>query len=103
MQLISQEYVEVSSDVRSGKHRIAGTRIDVEDVEEMHLRLGCSLVEIAGKYDLSLASAYAAMAYYFDHRDEIDRRAAEEDKFVEVLKQNHPSRLQAKLRQLRNE
>ena len=40
MQLISQEYVEVSSDVRSGKHRIAGTRIAVEDVAEMHLRLG---------------------------------------------------------------
>lgn len=46
---------------------------------------------------------YAAMAYYFDHRDEIDRRTAEENELVEVLKQNHPSRLQEKLRQLRNE
>ncbi|WP_267922964.1 hypothetical protein [Nostoc mirabile] len=43
------------------------------------------------------------MAYYFDHRDEIDRRTAEEDELVEVLKQNYPSRLQDKLRQLRNE
>ncbi|MCY7277084.1 MAG: DUF433 domain-containing protein [Phormidesmis sp. CAN_BIN44] len=39
MQLISQEYIEVSSDVRSGKPRIAGTRIAIEDVAEMHLRL----------------------------------------------------------------
>ncbi len=103
MQLVSWEHIEISSDVRSEKPRITDTRIAVEDVAMMHLKLGYSLVEIAGKYDLSLASVYGAMAYYFDHRDEIDRRAAEENELVEVLKQNHPSRLQEKLRQLRNE
>jgi uncharacterized protein (DUF433 family) len=103
MQLVSREHIEISSDVRSGKPRIASTRIAVEDVAVMHLKLGYSLIEIAGKYDLSLASVYAAMAYYFDHRDEIDHRTAEENELVEVLKQNHPSRLQEKLRQLRNE
>ncbi|UKO97653.1 DUF433 domain-containing protein [Nostoc sp. UHCC 0870] len=103
MQLVSQEYIEIASDIRSGKPRIAGTRIAVEDVAMMYLKLGYSLADIAGKYDLSLASVYAAMAYYFDHRDEIDYRTAEEDDLVEVLKQNHPSYLQEKLRQLRNE
>ncbi|BAZ29629.1 hypothetical protein NIES4074_20760 [Cylindrospermum sp. NIES-4074] len=103
MQLISQEYIEIAADVRSGKPRIAGTRIAVEDVAMMHLKLGYSLVEIAGKYDLSLASVYAAMAYYFDHRDEIDSRTADEDELVEGLKQNHSSRLQEKLRRLRHE
>lgn len=103
MQLVTREYIAIASDVRSGKPRIVGTRIAVEDVAVMNLKLGYSLVEIAGKYDLSLASVYAAMAYYFDHRDEIDRRIAAEDQLVEGLKQNHPSRLQEKLRQLRNE
>ncbi|MEH2455376.1 DUF433 domain-containing protein [Nostoc sp.] len=103
MQLVSREHIAIASDVRSGKPRIVGTRIAVEDVAMMHLRLGYSLVEIAGKYDLSLASVYAAMAYYFDHRDKIDRRTAVEDELIEILKQNHPSRLQDKLRQLRNE
>jgi uncharacterized protein (DUF433 family) len=103
MQFVSREHIDIASDVRSGKPRIVGTRIAVEDVAVMHLNLGYSLVEIAGKYDLSLASVYAAMGYYFDHRDEIDRRIAEEDELVEVLKQNHPSLLQEKLRQLRNE
>ncbi|MCM2404909.1 DUF433 domain-containing protein [Anabaena sp. PCC 7938] len=102
MQLVSQEYIEIAADVRSGKPRIAGTRIAVEDVAVMHLKLGYSLIEIAGKYDLSLASVYAAMAYYFDHRDEIDELAAQENEIVEMLKQNHPSRLQEKLRQSRN-
>lgn len=103
MQSISQSYLECSPDVRSGKPRITGTRIAVEDVAIMHLKLGYSLVEIAGKYDLSVASLYAAMAYYFDHRDTIDRRTIVEDDQVEALKQHYPSRLQAKLKQLRNE
>ena len=89
--------------VKKGKPCIVGTRIAVEDVAVMHFKLGYSLVEIAGKYDLSLASVYAAMADYFDNRDEIDRRTSQEDELVEVIKQNHPSLLQEKLRQLRNE
>jgi uncharacterized protein (DUF433 family) len=43
----------------------AGTRIIiVADVVIMHLRLGQSVEKIAGQYDLDLADAYAAMAYY---------------------------------------
>lgn len=103
MQAVSREHIEISHNIRSGKPRIAGTRIAVEDVAVMHLKMGDSLMEIAGKYDLSLASVYAAMAYYFDHRDEIDRRMAEEDECVQALKHNQPSKLQQKLRLLRNE
>jgi uncharacterized protein (DUF433 family) len=96
MPLVSQEYIEIADDIRSGKPRIAGTRIAVEDMAVMHLKQGYSLAEIAGKHDLSLASVYAAMAYYFEHRDEIDRRTAEEADQVERLKQNYPSLLQEK-------
>lgn len=103
MQAVSREHIEISLDIRGGKPRIAGTRIAVEDVAVMHLREGYSLMEIAGKYDLSLASVYAAMAYYFDYRDEIDCRIAEEDKCVQALKHNHPSKLRQKLKLLRNE
>lgn len=103
MQLVTREHIVIAADIRSGKPCITGTRIAVEDVAVMHLKLGYSLIEIAGKYDVSIASVYAAMAYYFDHLDEIDHRTAQEDDLVEVLKQNHPSRLQEKLRQLRHE
>ena len=82
MQLVSREHIAITSDVRSAKPCIAGTRIAVEDVAVMHLKMGYSLVEIAGKYDLLLASVYAAMAYYFDHRDEIDSRTAKEEELV---------------------
>jgi hypothetical protein len=66
----------------------------------MHYRLGQSLEEIAGKYDLSLAAVFAAMAYYYDHRDEVDRRIQEDQAFVEAFRRANPSPLQEKLRAL---
>ena len=38
-----------------------------------HERLGMRPDEIASEFDLSLAEIHAALAYYFDHRGEIDR------------------------------
>lgn len=98
--LISKEHIEISPNVRGGKPCITGTRIAVEDVATMHLKMRQSLIEIAGKYMLPLASVYAAMAYYFDHRQDIDRRTIAEDRQVEALKHRYPSRLQAKLNQI---
>jgi uncharacterized protein (DUF433 family) len=63
MQAVSVEHITVSPQVRGGKPRIVDTRIAVEDVAVMHLKLGHSLAEIAGQYQLSIASVYAAMAY----------------------------------------
>ena len=97
MQPVSQEHIQISPDVRSGKPRISGTRTAVEDMAIMHLKQSLALIEIAGKYDLSLASVYAAMVCYFDHRIEIDRRTTEERNQVEALKQQTSSRLPEKL------
>jgi uncharacterized protein (DUF433 family) len=88
--------------VRSGKPRLAGTRITVADVAIMYLRMGQSLEEIAGKYQLSLAAVYAAIAFYYDNRDEIDQRTAEAAAFADAFMRNNPSRLQEKLKALRD-
>jgi len=102
LQTISVEHIEISSEIRSGKPRIAGTRITVEDVAMMHLTLGQSLVEIAGFYNLSLAAVHAAMAYYFDHRETIDQRTRDETAVVEAIKAANISPLQAKLAKMRH-
>lgn len=103
MQTVSTEHIEISPLIRNGKPRIAGTRIAVEDIAVMHLKMGYSLIEIAGKYNLSLGSVYAAMAYYFDNREEIDSLMTQELEYIEELKRNYPSKLQEKLRSLRSE
>lgn len=94
------DYIEASNSVRGGKPRIVGTRITVADIVLMHRRLGRALEEIAGTYDLRLAAVYAAMAYYYDHKDEIDRSLEEEEALAEAFKKNNPSRLREKLEAL---
>ena len=37
-----------------------------------HERMGHSADEIAAEYDITLVDVYAALAYYYDHRDELD-------------------------------
>ncbi|XWK89944.1 MAG: DUF433 domain-containing protein [Phormidium sp.] len=103
MAIVNLEYIEVTPGVCGGRPRIVGHRITVADIAVMYIKMGYSLEEIAGKYDLPLASVYAAMAYYFEHREEIDRRLREDAEFVEVFKQQHPSKLQTKLQKMRNE
>ena len=66
----------------------------------MHRRLGRALEEIAGTYDLPLAAVYAAMAYYYDHKVEIDESLEEEESLAEAFKKNNPSLLREKLQAL---
>ena len=71
-----------------GKPRIVGTRITVAAIAEMYLEMEQSLEEIAVKYDLSLAAVHGAMAYYYDHREEIDRHNLETERLVAEIKLN---------------
>jgi uncharacterized protein (DUF433 family) len=100
VEVVLDRHIEITPNVRGGRPRIAGTRITVADVVIMHLRLGQSLEAIAGKYDLDLAGVYAAMAYYYDHRAEIDESIEADQAFAEAFRRNNPSLLQAKLRAL---
>jgi uncharacterized protein (DUF433 family) len=93
-------YIESTADTRGGRPRLVGTRITVSDVVIMHMRLGQSIEEIAAKYELSLAAVYAALAYYHDHRDEIEKNLAADDAVADAFMRNNPSALQATLRSL---
>jgi uncharacterized protein (DUF433 family) len=103
MENMLTQHIEITPDVCGGRPRIAGHRITVSDVAVMHLKMGYSMEEIATEYDLTLADVYAAMAYYYDHREEIERQLAEEREFVEAFRKENPSLLQERLRNLRGE
>ncbi len=92
--------IESTPSTRAGKPLISGTRITVADIVLMHRRLGRALEEIAGTYDLPLAAVYSAMAYYYDHKDEVDQSLDEEEALAEAFKKNNPSRLREKLQAL---
>jgi len=92
------EHIEITPGVLGGKPCISGHRIAVAHIAEMYLKMGISIEEIAGKYDLSLASVHAAMTYYYDHREEIRKQIEDDELFALEMKKNTISLVQKKLR-----
>jgi uncharacterized protein (DUF433 family) len=73
MQPVVSTHIELRSN-RDGDSRayVAGTRLRVQDIVSDHERHGLSPEEIAREYPhISLAQVHAALAYYYDHRDEV--------------------------------
>ena len=93
------QHIEMTPGIAGGKPRIAGRRITVQNIAIWHEYMGQSADEIAAEYDLSLSDIYAALAYYFDHRSEIEQQIVEDDAFIEGLRVQTPSLLRDKLSQ----
>jgi len=85
----SIEHIVSDPDIVFGKPRIAGTRFSVKDVVGHHLYNGIPLEVISAKWELPLAGVYAAIAYYYDHKKEIDQSFADDDEFVAVMKREN--------------
>src|SRR5437660_555679 len=90
-------HIEITPGVTGGRPRIAGHRITVQDIVLWHERLDLGADEIATEYGLSLAEVYAALAYYYDHREEIDRAITMDEAFIAELRSRVPSKVRAKL------
>ena len=80
--------------VCGGKPCIAGTRIRVQDVYAWHELQGRSPGEIVSAFpQLTLADVYAALAHFWDHRDEILAQMKQQDDAVEQSRGMFPSKL----------
>ncbi len=101
MEAILDRHIVVEADICHGQPHLAGHRIRVQDIVVWHECLGLSVAEISADYNLSLAEVYAALAYYFDYKDTIDRDIAADQAYVEAFKKRNPSLLQERLRDLR--
>jgi uncharacterized protein (DUF433 family) len=86
---------------RSGKPRafIGGTRVRVQDIYGLAEVQGKSPDEIvAALPHLSLFQVHSALAYYFQHRDEILHEIREDDDFVSAMREKlGPGPLASKL------
>jgi uncharacterized protein (DUF433 family) len=77
--------------VCGGKPRIAGHRIKVQHIVYEHERLKMRPEEICDAHPgLTLSEVHAALAFYFDHREEILSDIEADEKFVEEFKRQHP-------------
>jgi uncharacterized protein (DUF433 family) len=77
-----------------GKPHIAGHRIKVQHIAVWHERMGKNPDEIVAEHPgLTLAQVYSALAYYHDHRVEIDADLKADELFIAELQgQGVPSR-----------
>jgi len=83
---LEKPHIEVTPGVCGGRARITGHRIRVQDVV-LWTEQGQSPDQIVADFpQVSLADVYAALAYYHDHREEIDRQIREDDQFVAEMK-----------------
>lgn len=100
----SKEHIEIVEGAGGPKPLIVGTRIRVQDIIVWHDKLGMSPGEIVDDYPpLTMADVHAALAYYWDYQEAMERKMAEQHAFVEGLRQMTPNRFEEKLRRLRGD
>ena len=76
---------------------VEGTRIAVRAIAGYY-QMGMSVDEILATLShLTPAQVHSALAYYFDHRVEMDQGIQGSAAFAEALRQRSPSKLQQKL------
>lgn len=74
-------HIELRTGPRGERPFIAGHRVRVQDVVLWNEE-GLSPDEIVARVpSISLADVHAALAYYFDHRDDVDSQIREDQAF----------------------
>ena len=95
---VSREHIEIVEGAFGPKPRIRGSRIRVEDIMVWHEKQGVPASKIVEDFpQLTRADVYAALAYYWDHKEELDRMIAEGDAWVEEYRRTHTSPFQDEL------
>src|SRR4051794_8998920 len=98
----TQDRISRVAGVCGGKTCIAGHRGRVLDIVSWHEHQGMTPDEIVSHIPtITLADVHAALAYYFDHIEEIQQEMRAERAFAEEFRHKNPSVLEAKLRQER--
>ncbi len=84
-----------------GGWRLAGTRVSLDSVVQA-FRTGATPEEICQDFpSLTLARVYAAIAYYLEHRDQIDAYLRDQQQAAAQLHQTLNARHEAFLTELR--
>jgi uncharacterized protein (DUF433 family) len=95
------EHIGIRPGYCGGEPHILGHRVKVRHIAVWHEQGGMSPADIVAAHPtLTLGQVHAALACYYDHREEIQAAIAAEDRFVEEIKaRSGPSPLQQKLGQ----
>jgi uncharacterized protein (DUF433 family) len=80
-------YIVKDEGICGGQPRIVDTRLKVQLIALEYDRLGWPPDQICDAHPgITLAQVHAAISYYYDHKDDIDRTIREDQEFAERLK-----------------
>lgn len=86
---IKEKHIVKDRGICGGQPRIAGCRIKVQQIILEYERLGWTPDQICDAHSsVSLSDVHASLAYYYDHREEIDRNIRKDEEFVACLKES---------------
>ena len=72
-----------------GVPRIAETRLAVSEIVLWHEQSGWDVEKIAQEFDLTLGQVYAALSYYYDHREQIQAFIAAEKEWTQTARSKY--------------
>jgi uncharacterized protein (DUF433 family) len=85
--ILSINLITTNPKIRGGRPCVKGTGIKVADIVMAHIFHDRSPGEIAADYELNIASIYAALAYYYEHKDELDSDIREQIRVAREYKE----------------
>lgn len=84
-------HIEIDPGICAGQPRIMGTRITVALIAREVERLRLSPDEVIATHShLTLAEVHSALAYFYDHRDEVEAAMREGDEIEAELRARFP-------------
>jgi uncharacterized protein (DUF433 family) len=99
MENVIAQHITKTPGICGGRACIAGHRIRVQDIVVWHEKRGYSPDEIVDFFPgITLADVYAALAYYFDHREEIEDEFRQDREWAERIQREIPSKIPPELR-----
>lgn len=87
-------FIVKNADICNGSPIIEGTRTRVIDIAIEYEILGHSPDEIINSHPyLNLPKVHDALSYYYENRDELDRKIQQDQEFIRQLKKAFPSKM----------
>jgi len=100
MENVSTQHITKTPGVCGGRACVAGHRVRVMDIVAWHEMRSMSADQVVDLFPgITLADVYAALAYYFDHRQEIEDDFRNDDQWAERVTSTLPSKVPPEFRE----
>jgi uncharacterized protein (DUF433 family) len=100
MQNVLTEHITKTAGVCGGRACIAGHRIRVMDIVGWHERRGYTVAQVLAMFPgITRADVHAALAYYYDHVEEIEGDFRNDREWADWAEANLPSLIPTEMKE----